>query len=203
MPVLGDSLLQQLDQQRYAGLLQPIADQQLQSPAIVDQAQQQYPILRDLGLQYKKSAADKNGGLLEFWPPDEQGSPDRPRPAEFDIKKPGVEIYSDNVRPIDILGDVVSHHLIESDPKIAKVYSIFKNSITSDQNEMLAQQYEHAKEHEGEKRSFDQWKEKTGIPAFFRGHPFEQWSADFNQKNYTPEQMKLLDGMMRYLQGKK
>jgi hypothetical protein len=200
-PGIGAGFLQQLDQARMAPMLASDA-QSAEQPTLLDQAHQQYPVLKDLGLQYKKSPTDPNGNMLEFWPPGEPGSPDRPRPPEFDIKKPGVEVYSDKVRPIDILGDVVSHHLTEKDPTISKVYSAFEQSITPQQEQMLAQQYEHAKKNEGEKRPFEEWKDKTGIPAFFRGHPFQQWPAEFNQQVYTPQQMQLLDRMMNYLQRK-
>lgn len=193
----GGGFLQQLDQQQLTGMARPD-----QAPSVMDQAQQQYPALKALGLQFKQSPPDQNGNKLEYWPPGEGGTPDRPRPQEFDLKKPGVEVYGNKARPIDILGDVVSHHMIETDPTISRVYSAFEKSVTPQQEQLLAQQYQYAQQHSGENRSFEVWKDKTGLPAFFRGHPFQQWPAEFNQQVYTPQQTQLLDGMMNYLKKK-
>lgn len=176
-------------------LLQQVSDQ----PSVFDQAVSQYPILSRSGLAYTKSPGG-NGNLLEFWPPNEQGSPSYQRPAELPIDKPGVQVFSDQVRPIDILGDAVSHHLVNTDPTLKKVYSAFENSITPDQEKILQQQYQYAQQNEGETRDFSTWKDMTGLPAMFRGYPFQQWPQEFNQKVYTPKQMQLLDKMMEYLQ---
>jgi hypothetical protein len=188
----GAGFLQSLEMARL--FPQPVADQ----TSVFDQAMQSYPALKDLGLVYKKNPRS-DGPLLEFWPAGEPGAPDNPRPKDIPLNKPGVEVYSDKVRPIDILGDVVSHHLIEADPKIKSVYGAFQKSITPEQESMLREQYDHARANEGEERSYDQWRERSGLPAFFRGHPFQQWPEDFNQRVYTPEQMKLLDAMMQHL----
>jgi hypothetical protein len=169
--------------------------------SLLDQARQQYPILNKEEIQYKVSPGRSDSNMLESWPPDEPGDENYKRPGEFPLDKFGIEVFSEKTRPIDILADVVSHRLINTDPKIKEFYSDFKNSITPHQEEILRDQYEHAKEHEGEKRPYEQWKEMTGLPAFFRGYPFQQWPDDFNKRAYTPEQLKKLDAMMDYLRG--
>lgn len=172
-------------------------------PPAAQQALQQYPLLQKLGLQFKMNPNSDGSNMLESWVPGEMGTKDRPRPGEFDPKKLGIEIFSDKTRPIDVLGDVVSHHLINEDPKISKTYEAFKSSITSKQEDILKDQYDYAKKNEGETRDYETWKDNTGLPAYFRGYAFQQWPQDFNQQAYTPQQMKLFDAMMQYLQGSK
>ena len=50
--------------------------------------------------------------MLEFYPPNEKGALDKPRPRELPINKIGVEVYNADVTPLDVLGDVTSHWLI-------------------------------------------------------------------------------------------
>lgn len=183
--------------------LMPVADQQTADHPLITQTLQQYPVLRNLGLKFKMSPGAGGSNMLESWPAGETGTKDKPRPKEFDNKKLGIEIYSDKTRPIDILGDVVSHHLVNEDPVIKKVYDTFQKSMTPQQQEILKEQYIHAKANEGEKRPFEEWKASTGIPAYFRGYAFQQWSQQANQHLYTPQQRLMFDQMMLYLQGKK
>lgn len=172
----------------------PVVQVADQSP--FDRAVQQYPILNRFDIRGTPGKA--GGNVLEFWRPGEPGDEKTPRPSEIPIDTPGVE-YSPKARPIDILGDVVSHHLVETDPTIKKIYSAFQSSITPQQDQMLLGQYDWAKKNQGEQRDFESWKESSGLPALFRGHPFQQWPAEFNQKAYTPKQIQLLDRMMEYL----
>ena len=163
---------------------------------LLDAAKMQYPILNNVDLNYKFNPKP-NAGFLEFWPSDEPGSPERPRPQDFPMGKMGLEVYDPKTRPIDILGDVVSHHLIESDPTVSKYYNEFKAALTPDQKARLKEQYKHAQVEEGEKRPYEQWLERTGLPGYFRGYAFQQW--DNPQEMYPPEQLKAFDEMMAYL----
>lgn len=181
----GQNILQQLELQKGA----------------FNSALQRYPILKELGLVPKHSPGAGRGNMLEFWPPGEPGSSDQPRPQDIPHNVPGVEIYSDKVRPIDVLGDVVSHHLVQTDPKIKQYYDKFKSSMTDDQQVMLQRQYQHAVQTEGEARPFDTWLETSGLPAYFRGYAFQQWPDEFNKQAYTPAQRTMFDEMMDHLSG--
>lgn len=180
-----------------AGQNNPILIGDAAQPDAVAQAMKQYPILNGIGLRAVNG--QRGGNVLEFWPPGEPGSSDYARPSGLDLGAPGVEV-GPKARPIDILADVVSHHLVNTDPGLKRAYSTFVNSVTPEQEQMLRNQYQYAKQSFGEKRNFDTWKEVSGLPAFFRGYPFQQWPAEFNQRAYTPQQTQLLDAMMRYLQ---
>lgn len=171
---------------------------QADGPSVVDLAMQQFPVLNKIGL--KSVVGQRGDNVLEFWPPGEPGSTDYARPGGLPLNSPGVEV-GPNAKPLDILGDVVSHHLVNTDPMIKKIYSAFTNSVTPQQEQLLQKQYSYARQNEGENRDFETWKETSGLPAYFRGHPFQQWPADFNKRAYTPKQIMLLDGMMRYLSG--
>lgn len=162
----------------------------------ISQAQDRYPILNRLDVQYKRNI-QPNRGFLEFYAGDEPGTPEHPRPSEFTPGKIGVEIFDERTRPIDILGDVVSHQLVKTDPVIKRFYDHFTSSLTDTQQSRLREQYTHAKTNEGETRPFEQWKEMTGLPAYFRGYAFQQW--DKPESMYTKKQMQMFDGMMEYL----
>lgn len=181
----GGSLLQQLSTQQNT----------------FNQALQRYPVLNGIGLTPQFSPGKGGGNKLEFWPPGEPGAPDRPRPSSIPPNAPGVEIYDPSVRPIDVLGDAVSHHLMKTDPKIKAYYDKFKNSLNEDQRSRLQEQYDYAKKNEAENRPFAEWAEVAGIPAYFRGYAFDQWPADFNQQAYTPQQRAMFDEMMAHLSG--
>lgn len=165
-------------------------------PNLMEQASSQYPILNNYDIKYKENFG-RGQGYLESWPPDEEGSPELTRPPEFAPKDFGVEVYDRTTRPIDILGDVVSHHLVNVDPTLKNTYQNFTSSIQPWQENILKDQYLHAQEKYGEARPYSDWKETAGLPAYFRGLPFEQW--DNSESLYTPDQIKNLNDMMTYL----
>lgn len=183
-------------------LAQHVGTQQPPQPDLFDQAKQQYPILNNPDILYKYTPR-QGPEQLEAWPPTETGTPDRPRPSEFPSGKYGIEVYNPKTRPIDVLGDVVSHFLVHTDPTVKDYYSRFSASISPEQESRLREQYQHAQKHEGERRPYEQWREQSGLPAYFRGYPFQQWPKEFNDKAYTPEQKRLLDDMMKHLEGDK
>jgi quinol monooxygenase YgiN len=89
----------------------------------------------------------------------------------------------------------------QNDPRVKGYYEQFAKSITPQQEQRLRLQYQHAQQREGEQRPYEQWREMSGLPAYFRGYAFQQWK-DAAQL-YTPEQLKMFDSMMSYLGGTK
>jgi hypothetical protein len=168
--------------------------------SVFDQAVSQYPIIGKAGVVGVVTPRE-NSGYLEFYAPGETGSEDAPRPSTLPVDKPGVEIYSDKTTPLDVLGDVTSHHLIHTDPTVKKYYQDFVASMTPNQQKHLQEQYVYAQQNEGETRPYAQWLETAGLPGALRGYAFKQWPDEFNQQFYTPEQRQHLDGMMQYLTG--
>jgi hypothetical protein len=168
-------------------------------PSLMDQAKQQYPILNNYDIGYKYSEG-RAPFMLESWGPGMSESiPGVNRPKEFPNDKLGIEVFDPKTKPIDILGDVVSHHLVKTDPKIKGMYEDFTKSIEPWQEDILHEQHEYAKKSYGEDQSYEDWKNVAGLPAYFRGYPFKQW--DNSENMYTKDQMKNLDGMMNYLRG--
>ena len=177
-------------------MLNALAEKRAAPMNLLEQARQQYPVLKGLDLQYKENFG-KGKGFLEFWPEKEIGSPEYPRPKEFPMGKAGLEIRDPNTRPIDVLGDITSHYLIHNDPKVAGYYDKFKQSLTPDQQARLKEQYTYAQKNFGENRPYEQWLDASGLPGYFRGYAFRQW--DNAKELYTPEQIKMFDSMMQYL----
>lgn len=180
-----------------------------QPPNLLQQAQAQYPVLKSQDYGYVENFKP-NSGYLEHWDPGDAGvaptsptSLDALRPAALPMDKPGLEIRDPSTRPIDILGDIASHHLRFTDPVVKSAYQDLQDSMTPQQNAILQDQYDYAQKNEGETGSFDDWKDRAGMPGFFRGYTFQQWPKDFNDKAYTPEQRQKLDKLMNYFQGSK
>jgi len=161
---------------------------------IFEDAAREYPVIHNQGL------IAGPGKKLEYWRPNEPGTPDNPRPDYIPIDQAGMEIGPD-ARPIDVLGDIVSHHMAQKDPVIKKYYESFKNSMTDTQKELLQAQYMYYAKNHGETRPYAQWEKAAGLPAYFRGYAFNQWPADFNERAYTPAQRYHFDQMMGYLRG--
>lgn len=168
------------------------------NPSVYDEARKQYPILDTLGMQFKNNPGGGEG-FLEFWPGDEEGDATHPRPKEFAPGKPGIEVYDPKTRPIDIIGDVASHYLAQSDPVVSKAYGDFEGSLSDAQRAKLQEQYAYAQQNEHEQRPYEDWYKASGLPAAFRGYTFQQWPQDFSDKFYSPEQKKALDGVLEYL----
>lgn len=178
------------------------------APNLFQQAQQQYPVLGGQNYGYVENY-QPGSGFLEHWAPGEPGAPPSPnqplngiRPSQIPMDQYGLEIRDPSTRPIDVLGEIVSHQLVHTDPNIKQTYEQFQKSITPQQQQLLQEQYEHAQKNEGETRPFEEWKKASGLPALFRGYAFQQWPQEFNDKIYTPQQKQMFDGMMDYLRGK-
>jgi hypothetical protein len=170
---------------------------------LLQQAQQQYPVLQGQNYGYVENFGGKGGGFLEHWAAGEGGAPDTPRPSQLPLDQMGLEIRNPKTRPIDVLGDIVSHNLVNTDPTIKTAYQNFQQSLTPAQHKLLAEQYQHSRRHEKEKRSFEDWKNTSGMPSLFRGYAFQQWPQKFNDRTYTPQQKQMFDQMMQYLRGGK
>jgi hypothetical protein len=76
-------------------------------PQFLEQARQEFPRLKELDIGYKYTPTEDRG-FIEFYPEDEPGSPDFPRPKELPMGKPGIEVYNPKTRPIDVAGDIAS-----------------------------------------------------------------------------------------------
>jgi len=167
-------------------------------PMLLDQAKAEFPVLKDLDIGYKYSPG-AGKGFLEYYPPDEVGSPEYPRPKDLPMGKPGIEIFDPKTRPIDVLGDIASHYMIYNDPQMIDYYGRFEKSLSPEQQQFMQNKYEFEKEQYGEKRPYQQWYEMSGLPGYFRAYPFQQWSPEDIQRSYSPEQIELLNMVKQYL----
>lgn len=164
---------------------------------LLSQAKQQFPYLQDKQFDYVENFTDnKDAGFLEFWQPGDPGSEQFKRPENLNMDKVGIEVRNPETRPIDILGDYVSHYGVENEPRLKELYRQFESSIPQG---MLEERYQYEKEKYGEDRPFEQWKEMSGLPGLFRGYTFDQYSKEDIDRIYSPEQIKILDQVKDYL----
>lgn len=182
-----------------------VASETPAAPNLLDQARSQYPVLKNYDYGYVENF-QPNAGFLEHWEPDDPGAEptgpedlNRLRPAELPMGKHGLEIRDQSTSPGYVAADIVSHHLKDVDPVVKGTYQQLQNSMTPKQQAKLREQYTYAQEHEGAKESFEDWKERDGLPGWLRGYAFQQWPKDFTDAYYTPEQRASLDKMVEYL----
>jgi hypothetical protein len=191
-------------QSRYISSPQDIAPYKLLSDAF-QKAQAQYPILQTLPLDYRVSAnKPDNNSYLETWPINETGGEGYLRPTDFPIDKLGIEVFKPTTRPKDIMADIVSHELVNSNPVYKKAYDEFISSLQPWQHEKLQNQYNYAKENENENRPFAEWASISGLPSYFRGNLFDQWQNEdtgdtVTNEMYTPNQLKEFSNLKSYM----
>ena len=162
--------------------------------SVFDRALQEYPYLADKNISFINTPNPKESRMLEFYAPDEPGSPDFPRPKELPMGTVGLQVFSNKVRPMDVVADYVSHHGVKADPKLKEIYNEFENSIDP---ELLKQRYDFHKKEYGEKRPFEQWKEMTGVPELFRGYTFKQWENPDTM--FSPAQIEIMNRARDYV----
>ena len=141
---------------------------------LLEQAKELFPYLQDKEILYLNTPNESDGRMLESYSPGANTLPGEGRPPEFPPDSFGIQNFSEKTRPIDVLGDYVSHEGVNNDPTLKELYRQFDKVTPVDE---LKKRYEHHKKN-GEKRPFAQWKAKAGLPELFRGYTFDQWGAD-------------------------
>ncbi len=174
-------------------IMQQVAAQN--DPQLLQAAQKEYPYLADKNIAYTYTPQAGDSRYLEFWSPTEEGDKEYPRPASIPMGQVGVQVINPQTKPIDILGDYVSHYGVQNDPQLQQYYQQFGASLDP---QMMQNRYSYHTANLGETRPYDQWLQSTGLPEMFRGYTFNQWGDDAKQM-YSPEQLKILDAVRSYL----
>jgi hypothetical protein len=160
-----------------------------------------YPAINDMNIGYKVSPG-KSGSFLETWPVGEPGTYGYRRPADLPINKTSVEVFNNNTTPSDLMGDLVSHDLVNTDPNLKASYQQFNQSLQPWQKDRLQEQYKYAVNN-GEQRPYEAWEGIAGLPAYYRGNLFDQWKGQGGKtvttEMYTPEQLKNFERIKKYL----
>ena len=171
------------------------AMQEDRTPDFLSQAQESFPYLKGKDLDVIYTPKPQESRMLEFYPPDEPGAPEAPRPKNLPMGRVGIEVFNPKVRPIDILGDYVSHYGVQADPELKKYYGQFQQALDP---KSMQERYRFHQENFGETRPYEQWYESTGLPEIFRGYTFNQF-GDNAAEIYTPQQLMILDQVKKYL----
>lgn len=159
---------------------------------VIEQAKGMYPILNNTNLQFAFTPNQYDTRKLEFWPPGESGSGSSRRPESIPEDMVGIQVINPSVKPLDILGEYVSHWAVNNDPELSKLYGQFRDSLTMEQ---MQKRYKEHQRLYGEKRPFEQWLGIAGIPELFRGYTFEQFPQSSYNKLYTEDQLSILDAI--------
>lgn len=163
------------------------------NPSFAQTVQNQYPWMKnvDYNIRDSRQQGDPTGSkrYLEFYPPDER---DNPQPG-----KPTVEVFSNEMGPSDVMGEILSHHLPSVDPVIAAYRKALIGQMTPDQKRGIQGDYEMNKRNRLVDKGDDlnAWLQKQGGDSFFRGMPTGQWKKE----EYTPTQQQIYEQMFQYL----
>lgn len=163
---------------------------------IWEKAKTQYPILSKVPMDFKYQPEGVKAGsnMMESYPAGETE-----RPANFPLNRYGLAVFSPQTKPEDILGDVVSHYMVSSDPHVQQAYQKFQALSQTPQAQAILQNlYQEAKT-QGETRPYEQWLPMSGLPNYFRGYVVNQWAPEEIAKSYTPEQRQILDQVKQYI----
>jgi len=173
-------------------------DDEVMGQMMFEKAKTEYPYLAEKDISYKYSPQGGRG-FLEFYDPEETGSPEYPRPKELPLGKVGIEVFDPKTKPIDILADYVSHYGVQKDPYLSERYKQFSGSMNPKQKKRLQEQYKYYQEHPQykEQRPYAEWEKASGMPGYFRGYTFNQWNNP--KEMYTPQQLQVLDQVRKYL----
>lgn len=170
-----------------------------QKPASPDaelqQVLQQYPRLAGQPWQVGYGHTATPGQQLEFYHPDEERNPKRGSPY--------IEIYNrglqGNALKTAIFGDML-HHAPTFIPEFSNQRQQFQCSFTPEQADFNRRKYRELQNSGREARPFDQWMDKSGLDAYIRGYLAPDAADEWRKAGvYTPEQIKILEGMKRSL----
>lgn len=157
------------------------------------QQTKELPYMKDKEFGYAFTPnAQGYSGHLESYAAGEEGTPQAPRPTSIPMNQFGVQVINPKTTPQDVMADYVSHYAVNNDPKLQPVYQQLLKSFDP---KLMQERYMWDVKNSGEKRPFDQWLQMSGAPAMMRGYVFNQWPKEFQQKIYTPEQVKIMDQM--------
>lgn len=163
---------------------------------IWEKAKTQYPILSKVPMDFKFQPEGVKAGsnMMESYPAGETE-----RPAGFPLDRYGLAVFDPKTTPQDILGDVVSHYMVNTDPQVKQAYQQFQASTQTPQAQAILQNLYAEAKTQGETRPYEEWLPMSGLPNYFRGYVVNQWSPEEIQKSYTPEQRKFLDAVKQYI----
>ena len=158
-------------------------------------AKKMYPILDKYDYKIVDTPNEDSPYYLEHFPPGEVGSLEMPRPKDLPLEEYGLQIFKD-VRPEDIAGDIISHHIVNKDKYLSEKYEDFKTSTSLD---VMKERYKYHKENFNEQRDFNSWLERTGYPELFRGYVFNQFDGEAKKDLYSPKQKTILNEIKKYI----
>lgn len=176
---------------------------------IVQQMVSDYPMLGQYNINYVDSIGKATGvdgapatdRKLEYYQPTGVG---RPGSSEGNPTKdrPTIELFDKTMTSKDAFGEMWSHYLPEVDPVFKKAREDFLKTITHDQYEDLYGDYQ-AQVKSGvfepelgkTPPTFDQWIQRWGGDAFFRGYIAGQYPPE----SYNQQQILMFNNLLNYL----
>lgn len=153
------------------------------------EAAKTYPFLRNHDMAYMATPR-ANEGFAETWPAGETGTPDRPRPNQFPIERPGIQVF----KPKQFSSNDIAGEALHIDPVVARVQQKLAPTLSQDQWAELRQQPDYEMG-DGDTKQ----RENSAIAAAVRGYAVKQWPQEAIDRFWKPDQRAVLDGLTRYM----
>lgn len=159
-------------------------------PVLFDIAQEKYPFIRANQMGYGITPREGEG-FAETWPAGEPGSPERPRPSQFPLDRPAIQVFKpDQFTMADIAGEAM--HV---DPYVQAKREQLTPTLDTAQQEILKKQLDYTMS----KGMPEDARMKNAVDALMRGYVVGQWPEHaLKQFNFTAEQTKMLDDLKKY-----
>jgi len=132
-------------------------------------------------------------GHLETWPPQEEGTPEKPRPAAFPMGRTGIEIYNPQMTHHDVM---LEHFHV--DPVAHKTREYIKSSLTPDQFDAMRNEFKDYDMSMGMNMHPDDAM-NNGVDSLMRGYMGQAPQEANDAMNYSPTQRAMLGNLQNYM----
>lgn len=167
----------------------------------VSAAKKQWPRIANIPI---KLTTGKGPGYSETYAPDEEGEGGNPYPGNWTVQLRNPDVIKDKSKWQDYIGLESLHPLYAQDKGYQALTQQFVKSMTKQQMTDAHKVYDREKVEFGEKRPFDKWLPSVQAQEYIRGGIFTKaipdWIGPKGEGHYTPEQMKLLGRIKKYLE---
>lgn len=161
-------------------------------PAAAPATSSQYRFMDALNIKRIDSPDQAEGeGYSETWPVGEEGTPERPRPADIPMNQHGVQVFKpDQFTEHDLAGEAL--HI---DPVAAKYRDALSSTLSPEQ---IARLKEIPDYQEGDGSQAHRM--QNAVDSAMRGYLVGQWPLAEVKAFFNPEQLQLLDELKSYMQ---
>ena len=158
---------------------------------------QDFPGLRQYGVQARRAPSRGGPGRIEFFPPDEAHNP---MPGTPLIEVYDEDLFGDELRRV--LASEHMHYLPRVDPKFNELRELLKTTMTPQQREESRRRYNFYTNQGIENRPYDRWFDISDFDQFLGGYISPPDNNEW-EGAYTDKQRFIMEAMKDLMRGGK